>query len=460
MEIASHCDDITAIVGLPIQHGNRTISAAALIKERKVVRYIGKKQIVSRDEVRHIVPSEGPEFVRVGEHRVAIVVGDDIRFDNHFGDRADTILNIALSRYARGIVEQRYNFFRRMAFTSGKNVAFVNPVGGQTDVVYDGSSAVFNGRGEAIALLKNFEEELRVVDLDAPNPALEIPYQNKTQNVYNAIRLGMRDYFAKNGLRKAALGLSGGIDSAGGVAMAVEVLGAENVRVMMLPSHYSTDHSVEDARQLAENLGVEYDIVPISSAYDAVVAQMREAFGQTPFDVTEENIQARLRMVYLMALSNKYGHIVLNCSNKSELAVGYGTLYGDTAGSLSIIGDLYKTEVFDLARYINREREIIPERILTKEPSAELRPEQKDSDSLPAYDELDAILYRMIEEGQHREEIINAGFDADTVMNVYRMVNRNEYKRAQFCPVLRMSTCTFRKGRVWPLTSKYGSWGK
>ncbi|MDR2885901.1 MAG: NAD(+) synthase, partial [Rikenellaceae bacterium] len=182
-------------------------------------------------------------------------------------------------------------------------------------------------------------------------------------------------------------------------------------------------------------------------------------FGDRPFDVTEENMQARLRMVFLMALCNKSGYILLNTSNKSEVAVGYGTLYGDSAGSLSIIGDLYKSEVFDLARYINREREIIPENTITKEPSAELRPEQKDSDSLPTYDELDAILYRMIEEGQHREEIINAGFDADTVMRVYRMVNANEYKRIQFCPVLRMSTCTFRKGRVWPLTNKYGAWG-
>lgn len=460
VEIASHCDDIVAIIGLPIQHGNRTISTAALIRERKVVRYVGKKCILSRDEVRHIIPSAGPEFVKIGGHQIALVVGDDIRDQNHYGERCDTIINIALSRYARGVVEQRYDFFRRLAFTTGKNVAFVNPVGGQTDVVYDGSSAVFNGRGEAIALLKNFEEDLQIIDLDTPNPPLDIPYQNKTANVYCAIKLGLKDYFAKNGFRKAALGLSGGIDSAVVLAIATEVLGAENVRVLMLPSQYSTDHSVDDAKQLAVNLGIEYNIIPISSAYDAVVAELHGALGKSPFDVTEENIQARLRMVYLMALSNKYGHILLNCSNKSELAVGYGTLYGDSAGSLSVIGDLYKTEVFDLARYINRQREIIPTNILRKEPSAELRPEQKDSDSLPAYDELDAILYRMIEEGQHREEIINAGFDAATVMNVYRMVNRNEYKRVQFCPVLRMSTCTFRKGRVWPLTSKYGSWGK
>ncbi len=459
VEIASHCDDITAVIGLPLQHENRTISAAAVIKDRKVIRYAGKKYVNSRDEVRHIVPSKGVEYIKVAGHKVAIVLGDDIRQEQHYGDYADTIVNIALSPYARGIVEQRYDFLGKLAFTTGKNVAFVNCVGGQTDVVYDGSSSVFNPKGEAIALLKNFAEDLAVVDLDKANPAIKIPYQNKTANVYNAIKLGLGDYFRKNGFTKAALGLSGGIDSAVVLALAAEVLGAENVRVMMLPSVYSSDHSVDDARRLAENLGVQYDIVPISATYDAALNELRGVFGETQFDVTEENMQARLRMVFLMALCNKFGYMLLNTSNKSELAVGYGTMYGDSAGSLSVIGDLYKSEVYDLARHINRSGEIIPVNTIDKEPSAELRPEQKDSDSLPAYDELDAILYRMIEEGQHREEIMSAGFEPSTVERVYRMVNRNEYKRVQFCPVLRMSTCTFRKGRVWPLTNKYGGWG-
>lgn len=459
VEIASHCDDIAVIVGMPIQHENRTISAAAVIRDRKVVRYVGKKTVTSRDEVRHLVPSQGCEYVKIAGRKVAVVLGDDVRSGQEYGDYADVVVNVALSPYARGIVEQRYDFFGKLAYTTGKDVVFVNCVGGQTDVVYDGSSCVFNSRGEAVALLKNFEEDFCVIDLGKANPAVTVPYQNKTRNVYNAIKLGLRDYFAKNGFKKAALGLSGGIDSAVVLAIAAEVLGKDNVRVLMLPSQYSSDHSVDDARRLAENLGVQYDIVPITSAYKAITEEMRPVFGDMPFDVTEENIQARLRMVCLMALCNKLGYILLNTSNKSELAVGYGTLYGDSAGSLSVIGDLYKSEVFDLARYINRDGEIIPENTIDKEPSAELRPEQKDSDSLPPYEELDAILYRMIEEGQHREEIINAGFDVDTVRRVYRMVNRNEYKRSQFCPVLRMSTCTFRKGRVWPLTSKYGTWG-
>ncbi len=459
VEIASHCDDIAVIVGLPIQHENRTISAAAFIRDRKIVRYVGKKTITSRDEVRHIIPSEGVEYVKVAGHKVAIVVGDDVTTEQEYGGYADTIVNIALSPYARGIVEKRYESFGKLAYTTGKNTVFINAVGGQTDIVYDGSSAVFNAQGKAVMLLKNFEEDFGIVDLDAVNPPLEIPYQNKTRNVYRALKLGLGDYFRKNGFRKAALGLSGGVDSAVVLALAAEVLGGENVHVLMMPSIYSSDHSVDDARQLAENLGVKYDIVPISGPYTAVLKEMRPVFGDLPFGVAEENIQARLRMVYLMALCNKFGYILLNTSNKSELAVGYGTMYGDSAGSISVIGDLYKSEVYDLARHINREREIIPANTIDKEPSAELRPEQKDSDSLPAYDELDAILYRMIEEGQHREEIINAGFEADVVMRVYKMVNCNEYKRVQFCPVLRMSTCTFRKGRVWPLTNKYGSWG-
>lgn len=458
VEIASYCDNISVMVGLPIAHENKTISVAALISNRRIVRYIGKQNIMSRDEVRHLSSSKGCEYVKIDGHKIAIIVGEDVYKEQEFGDYADTIVNLAVSPYSRGVVEQRYEFFRRLAFTSGKNVAFVNAVGGQTDIVYDGSSAVFNSQGEAIALLENFEEDFKVVDLDPEtrNQPVVIPHQNKTENVYRAIKLGLKDYFQKNGFHKACLGLSGGIDSAVVVALAAEVLGADNIHVLMMPSQFSSDHSVDDAVKLADNLGVKYDIVSITDSYRAVLNSLNPVFGETPFDVTEENIQARIRCVLMMAISNKYGHILLNTSNKSESAVGYGTLYGDSAGSISIIGDLYKSEVFDLARYINRDSEIIPENTIIKAPSAELRPEQKDSDSLPPYDVLDAILYRMIEEGQHREEIINAGFDAQTVYKVYGMVIRTEHKRYQFCPILRMSTCTFNKGRIMPMTSKYG----
>lgn len=457
VEIALHCDDISVMVGLPIPHQNKTISVVALIQNRRVIRYIGKQNILSRDEVRHFIPSKGCEYVKIDGHKIAVVVGEDIYSEQEFGEYADTIVNISLSKYVRGVVEKRYDFYSQLAFRTGKNVVFVNTVGGQTDIVYDGSSAVFNSKGEATALLANFDEDFQIVDIDSQQEnVLPLPQQNKTVNVYRAIKLGLKDYFVKNGFKKACLGLSGGIDSAVVVALATEVLGAENIHVLMMPSQFSSDHSVDDAVKLADNLGIKYDIVSITESYRSVLNSLNPVFGETPFDVTEENVQARLRCVLIMALSNKYGHILLNTSNKSELAVGYGTLYGDSAGSLSIIGDLYKSEVFDLARYINRDAEIIPENTIIKAPSAELRPEQKDSDSLPPYDVLDAILYRMIEEGQHREEIINAGFDADTVYNVYNMVMRNEHKRYQFCPTLRMSSCTFKKERVMPMTSKYG----
>ena len=456
VEIASYCDDITVLVGLPIQCENNTISAAALIENRRIIRYIGKQHVVSRDEVRHITPSKGCEYIKIGNKKVAVIVGEDILYEQEFGKYADMIINLALTPYSRGIIEKRYEKYRRIAYTKAKDVAFVNHVAGQTDIVYDGSSAVFNAKGEAVVLLKNFEEDFQIWDTDYAYPPLEIPYQNKTVNVYRAIKLGLRDYFVKNGFKQACLGLSGGIDSAVVAALAAEVLGPENVRVLMMPSQFSSDHSVEDAVALAQNLGIEYEIVPITDIYKQVMDAMHPVFGDTPFGVAEENIQARIRGMLMMALSNKYGHILVNTSNKSECAVGYGTLYGDTIGSISIIGDLYKSEVYDLARYINRNKEIIPLNTIEKEPSAELRPEQKDTDTLPPYDVVDAILYRMIEEGQHREEIINAGFDAEAVYKIYKMVLKNEHKRFQFCPILRMSTRTFGKGRIMPLTNKYG----
>lgn len=455
VEIASYCDDISVIIGLPTAQNNKTVSSAAVIQNRKVVRYVSKRNVRSRDEKWFITPAKGYEFVTVAGKKIAIVIGDDIRYNIEYGDYADIIVNIAASAYYRGVVEYRYEFQRKLAFTTGKYMVYVNQIGGQTDTVYDGSSAMYNPQGEAMALLKNFAEDMVVVDLD-DKKTVEIPYQNKTVNVYNAMKLALRDYFVKNGFQKACLGLSGGIDSAVVLAIAVEALGAKNVKVLMMPSQFSSDHSVDDAVEMAENLGVEYNVVPITEIYTSAVDSLKPVMGGTPFDVTEENIQSRIRLMLIMALSNKYGYVLLNTSNKSECAVGYGTLYGDATGSLSITGDLYKIEIFDLARYINRDHEIIPENIILKEPSAELRPEQKDSDSLPPYDVLDAILYRMIEEGQHREEIINAGFDAKTVHKVYSMVLRNEHKRFQFCPTLRLSTVTFRKGRMMPLTTKYG----
>lgn len=458
VEIAAVCDDIAVLVGLPVQHGMFTSSAAAFIHNRQIVKYITRKHIYQRDDATFLYPGEGREFIEVGGHRIAVVVGEDIMQPDDFsGCHADTVINVGSSKYARQRIEKRYDFLGGMAYRLGINVVFVNQVGANTDIIYDGSSCVFDDKGNPVLLMNSFSEDYRTIDLSAGHSPVEIPYQDKTHNVYSAIKLGLADFFRKNGYAKACLGLSGGIDSAVVATLAVEVLGAENVRVLLMPSQFSSDHSVDDAMQLVDNLGIPCHVVPITDIYRLVTSDMSPVFGDdTGFGVAEENIQARIRGVLLMALSNKFGDILLNTSNKSELALGWGTLYGDHTGMLSVLGDIYKSEVFDIARYINRKTVIIPENILLKEPSAELRPEQKDTDDLPPYDETDAVIYRMIEERQSREEIINAGFDVDVVNKIYRMILRNEQKRYQFCPVLRVSTCPFGALRIMPITSKYG----
>lgn len=273
--------------------------------------------------------------------------------------------------------------------------------------------------------------------------------------IYYALLLGIRDYFQKMGFKKATLGASGGIDSAVVQALAVEALGKENVHVLLMPSQYSSDHSVSDAEQLSKNLGNRYDIVAIKDIFEGFSSTLHPIFGDLPFNVAEENIQSRIRGNLLMAVANKFGYILLNTSNKSELATGYGTLYGDMAGGLSVLGDLYKMQVYALARYINRKGEIIPEHILTKAPSAELRPNQKDSDSLPDYDILDRVLYHYIELRQGPKEIIAQGYDPGLVTRILRLVNMNEYKRNQFCPIIRVSSKAFGVGRRLPIVAKY-----
>lgn len=279
--------------------------------------------------------------------------------------------------------------------------------------------------------------------------------EKNMDEIYHVLILGIRDYFKKMGFTKAILGSSGGIDSAVTQALAVEALGKENVRAILMPSHYSTSHSVSDAELLSKSLDNPYDIVPIKNIYDAFITELKPLFKDLPFSVAEENIQSRTRGNLLMAIANKFGYILLNTSNKSELATGYGTLYGDMAGGLSVLGDLYKMQVFALARYINRNKEIIPSNIITKPPSAELRPNQKDSDSLPEYDTLDRILYEYIELRNGPKEIIEKGYDRALVSRVLKLVNTNEYKRNQFCPIIRISFKAFGVGRRVPIVGKY-----
>lgn len=459
VEIASCCDGIAAIVGLPILTGDGTISAAALIQDRKVLRYVGKKHITARREMGFLVPSKGYEYATVKGHKCVIIVGDDLSRERDFDRSVETVISINARKYGKGTMTYRYELMRNLAFVEGKNLVMVNQVGGSTDIVYDGTSGAFNNRGELVLMMKNFEEDFQVFDTRAEAEPVVVPstYNDRTRMVFEAACCGVRDFFRKNNYRKACIGLSGGIDSAVVAAIAVEALGRENVRALLMPSPFSSEDSVEDARLLAERLGIEYNVIPITEIYDSVVNTLKPVIGGTEFDATEENIQTRIRTVLLMAVQNKTDHILLNSSNKSENALGLCTLYGDTAGAFSPTGDLYKSEMYDVARYINRIRgNVIPDNILDKEPSSELHPGQKDSDILPPYEVVDAILYRMIEEGQHREEIVNAGFDSQVVEKIHGMIMRNEKKRYQFPPVLRLSACSFGHERLMPLTNKYG----
>ncbi len=459
--IASECNGIDAIVGLPLLTSKGTISAAAYISDGRVVRYIGKGCVTARREMGFLVAGNGSESISIKGERCQIIVGDEIRHIEQIDLKAENIISINARRYYKGVLSYRYEIMRQLSFVNGKNVVIINQVGGASDIVYDGSSGGFNRRGELALLLNNFEEDFGIFDTQSEEQGLDNPpfisYNHRNEMIYKAACLGLKDYFAKNGYKKACVGLSGGIDSAVIATLAVAVLGKENVMALMMPSKFSPDRSVDDAIELATRLGIEYSVIPITTTYDTILGVLKPAIGGMEFDLTEENVQSRIRTLMLMALQNKRGYILLNSSNKSENALGMNTLYGDTAGAISITGDLYKGEIYDLARYINRiTDDIIPDSILEKEPSSELYPDQKDTDVLPPYEVVDAILYRMIEKSQHREEIINAGFDSAVVEKIHSMLMHAEKKRYQFPPVLRLSNCTFGHERLMPLTNKYG----
>jgi NAD+ synthase (glutamine-hydrolysing) len=405
--------------------------------------------------------------------------------DQLIGQSPDIMINISASPFDYDHDDDRKEVVRANVLRYGIPLVYCNTVGSQTEIVFDGGSLVFNKEGEIIHEMRYFAEDFAVVDVNtsaagnnagkvstqdlqqldkemrvakAKDPAQIISYLTDERNIseiHEALVLGIRDYFSKMGFSKAIIGSSGGVDSAVTIALACEALGPNNVRAILMPSQYSTGHSVSDAEQLSKNLGNPYDIIAIKDIYDAFLRSLAPIFKDLPFSIAEENIQSRSRGNLLMAIANKFGYILLNTSNKSELATGYGTLYGDMAGGLGVLGDLYKMQVFALAKYINRNGEIIPENIITKPPSAELRPGQKDTDSLPDYSILDQILYQYIERRQGPKEIIALGLDAAVVERTLRLVNTNEYKRNQFCPIIRVSSKAFGVGRRMPIVGKY-----
>ncbi|MBN2730115.1 MAG: NAD+ synthase [Bacteroidales bacterium] len=472
--IAKACTGISAIIGSPVfnknESGKMLYNAAILIQDGKIVQEFHKALLPNYDvfdEYRYFEPGRDFSLAEINGQKLAITVCEDLwnidgqalyiqdPMDVYGPQNPDLIINIAASPFSYNQREKRREVMSWHAKNQNIPVIYVNKCGAQTELIFDGGSMVMMPDGNTTVEMKYFEEDFCIYDTESSaNDCVTKPF-HKMEAIHDALVLGIREYFEKLGFTKAILGLSGGIDSAIVSALAAEALGAENVMNILMPSGFSSDHSVNDARKLAENLGSPYEIINIEDGFQSMLKTMKPQFGDMPFNVAEENIQARLRAVILMAYSNKFGHILLNTSNKSEAAVGYGTLYGDMAGALSVIGDLYKTEAYELAHYINRDKEIIPNHIITKAPSAELRPNQKDSDSLPDYEILDKILHAYIEQILAPQEIIELGYDEKLVRRVLKMVNINEYKRFQAPPVLRVSPKSFGMGRRMPLVAKY-----
>ena len=421
------------------------------------------------DEDRYFEPAPTNSPVTIGGQASGMTICEDIWNDEDFwphrryrynpiGDvlaaGAQQIFNISASPWNVGKQQLRYNLLSSLARKSGRPVALCNLIGGNDELIFDGSSLVFNGKGEMIAQGKSFAEDFLVVDTETSPPLPHVAAAEE-EDIYNALVLGLRDYFQKCGFKSAVLGLSGGIDSALVACLAVEALGAENVHGVSLPSQFSSQGSLDDAALLAKRLGIRCDVIPIQPPFEAVKKQVAPVFAGRSEDATEENIQARLRGVILMALSNKFGSLLLTTGNKSELAVGYCTLYGDMCGGLAVISDVPKTTVYRLARWINRANEIIPDASITKPPSAELRPNQTDQDSLPPYEILDAILEQYVVNGRSPAEIIEAGFAADIVRRVIRLIDVNEYKRRQAAPGLKVTSKAFGVGRRFPIAQRY-----
>jgi len=432
------------------------------------------------DEYRYFEPNREFTILEFKGKKLAITICEDLwdeqPFESEFSRsrlyatspldelmkfNPDAIINLAASPFSHRKMEVKQSIFTGKAKRHSLPLIYCNQAGAQTELIFEGGSMAINASGEVVERLHFFREDFRVVNLEKltsqkPEPATgKIP--NRMEMIRSALICGVKDYFGKMGFKSATLGLSGGIDSALTLVLAAEALGPENLHVLLLPSQYSSDHSINDSVKLAENLGVKYDIIPIESLFNQFRESLHELFGDHPEDITEENIQARIRGTLLMALSNKFGNILLNTSNKSETAVGYGTLYGDMSGGLSVLGDVYKTDVYDLALHLNLKGEIIPENIITKPPSAELRPDQKDSDSLPPYDLLDHILESYIEKQQSPAKMAESGIDKELIYRIIKMVDQNEYKRYQTPPILRISSKAFGVGRRLPLVARYGS---
>jgi NAD+ synthase (glutamine-hydrolysing) len=481
-EIAREIGDVPALIGFTETNttgvGRSAFNAAAFCQRGRIVQVARKCLLPTYDvfdEDRYFEPANEPTIIEFGGKRIGITICEDIwthelvttrrlyhldPVEWHAKAKVDLLLNLSASPWQLAKNSMRRTLVTETAKRCGCPVAYCNTVGGHDELIFEGRSVVSDAQGNVLAGFAAFREEVRVVDLEAPaaNARLDSTYrQEELADVHDALVLGLRDYAHKTGFKKALLGLSGGIDSAVVAALAVEALGAENVMGVSLPSVISSQHSKDDAALLARNLGIEFHTLSIASIVAAAESSLAPLFTGRPRDVAEENLQARARGLLLMALSNKFNSLLLTTGNKSELAVGYCTLYGDMCGGLAVISDVYKTQVYALARWINREREIIPQSSIDKPPSAELRPDQTDQDSLPPYEVLDAILKAYIEERLSGIDLVARGFEPAVVNDVVRKVDLNEYKRKQAAPGLKITSLAFGVGRRIPIVQKYVS---
>ena len=491
-QIKKAADTIGVLIGSPSRNpekkGKDLFNAAFFLYKQKIIAEIHKTLLPTYDvfdENRYFESADSWKVVPFKGKKLAITICEDIwnlgdnplyricPMDHLMEQAPDIMLNLSASPFDYTHDEDRKATIKANVLKYKIPLFYCNAVGSQTEIVFDGGSYAFDKDANLCGALPMFESDMQIFEcnddgsINAPilEPAARVP--NKELNpsklmpelnidqVYKALVLGIKDYFNKMGFKKAILGSSGGIDSAVTLAIAVEALGKENVYAILMPSPYSTNHSVDDAVQLSNNLHNPYDIIPIKDVYESFLGTLKPIFKELPFSLAEENIQSRSRGNILMAIANKLGYVLLNTSNKSELATGYGTLYGDMAGGLGVLGDCYKMQVYALAHYINRDKEIIPQNIIDKAPSAELRPNQKDSDSLPDYEVLDQLLYQYIEKRIDPAAIKALGFDSILVDKTLKMVNNNEYKRNQFCPIIRVSPKAFGVGRRVPIVGKY-----
>lgn len=477
-EVAVHCRGIACIVGLPVRNevlaGKDLYNAAYFIEEGNVKAVVKKALLPTYDifdEYRYFEPANQFECITFKGRKIALTICEDLWNINNnplyvsnpmdvlIEQKPDLMINIAASPFSYCHDDERVVVLADNAKKYQLPLLYVNQVGAQTEIIFDGGSLAFDKAGNLLDEMPYFEEALKIYEVEGdeikgygPKTHQAVP---DIEQIYEALVLGIKDYFAKSGFSKAVLGLSGGIDSAIVCALACRALGPENVMAVLMPSKYSSDHSIKDALDLVTNFGCKHEVIPIKEAADAFDSMMANAFQGQPFNLTEENIQARCRGIVVMAMSNKFGYILLNTSNKSECAVGYGTLYGDMCGAIGVIGDVYKTQAYQLAHYINKDSIMIPENSIIKPPSAELRPGQKDSDSLPEYDVLDKILFQYIELKQSSAAIIAQGYDETLVRRIIKMVNAAEFKRYQTPPILRVSPKAFGMGRRMPIVGKY-----